>query len=862
MPMAQPEYAKLAPDRSHLLPASGDPEAPTEHPRLILVCAPTGYEKDRVVDEWLRRQPELNHVICVIPPAETLWAALEQALERRSAVPVAPEAAAERVQRFVTELSEPLVLVIKDYHVVTNSENDLALAELCMLNPLLTLVVMTRRVRLLDSALAAKRVPMLRIGPRQLAFSAAELEGIVERFDAAERPHLLEILRNTGGWPLAVKAAIGSAGTGAPADEFQDGLNRFALHFLEVIDGAARRILLAAAVTDAVTLERAAEFAGVSVAEARSATHELLELGLLQAVSTKTGTEFQCHPAARPALAGRAHRTYSADERRRFALARAADLESAAPCAAFALYCDNRAYAEAESLFAANATLVIDEGEATARLLRAIPEAALVDHPALAVARLFLDAAAPQISLAALGRLVQLLASGVAQRVEERADPTNDHSPQRFALLAAAMMAARFGNDLPAAQEFAHRLDAGLPSAPAHSLVFLLSAIADTLVTAGDLAGARRAWRRLLEQRESAEIRRRSPASTRATSDAQSRTRWRIAALSSLALIEMLEGNVRLAASTLAEMDQLVSETGERASGPLWTSGELARELLAAERLDPQLLAKAERNLLPLADRIEAWPLQLVAEAQLSVSVHGVEWSLPMLRTDLMQKNDPELPLTGVWEKSLAWFHSILNTMCGNFIEARALITALPEAHPLIRLEEARIALFSGDDATALRLAQGVHDRAISHRIQFDRNLIIACSAWHLGEAQVAFAALAHVASVVDQRELRSPLGCVPFEPLQSVAAAARDAGICDLTDILSGVPEVMRSARFEPLTEMEQRTLATIAEQQDIAAAAQVLFLTPATVKKHLSAVYRKLRAKGRDEAVKRATRMGLLSL
>ena len=59
----------------------------------------------------------------------------------------------------------------------------------------------------------------------------------------------------------------------------------------------------------------------------------------------------------------------------------------------------------------------------------------------------------------------------------------------------------------------------------------------------------------------------------------------------------------------------------------------------------------------------------------------------------------------------------------------------------------------------------------------------------------------------------------------------------------------------------MELQTLRTIAQHDTIPTAAATLFVTPATVKKHLNSVYRKLQVRGRDDALLRAGRMGILT-
>jgi two-component system response regulator DesR len=68
-----------------------------------------------------------------------------------------------------------------------------------------------------------------------------------------------------------------------------------------------------------------------------------------------------------------------------------------------------------------------------------------------------------------------------------------------------------------------------------------------------------------------------------------------------------------------------------------------------------------------------------------------------------------------------------------------------------------------------------------------------------------------------------------------------------------SDQPEPMLSAR-------EREVLALIAAGSTNREIAEQLFLSPHTVKEHTSALYRKLRARNRAEAVQRAQRIGLL--
>ena len=107
--------------------------------------------------------------------------------------------------------------------------------------------------------------------------------------------------------------------------------------------------------------------------------------------------------------------------------------------------------------------------------------------------------------------------------------------------------------------------------------------------------------------------------------------------------------------------------------------------------------------------------------------------------------------------------------------------------------------------------------------------------------------------------------------------AAARAAGASGFVSKDWEAREVARAVRmvgcgmtvFEPtahqpaplLTEREREVLDLIAAGSTNREIAQRLYLSPHTVKEHTSAVYRKLEARNRAEAVQRAQRVGLLS-
>jgi LuxR family maltose regulon positive regulatory protein len=68
------------------------------------------------------------------------------------------------------------------------------------------------------------------------------------------------------------------------------------------------------------------------------------------------------------------------------------------------------------------------------------------------------------------------------------------------------------------------------------------------------------------------------------------------------------------------------------------------------------------------------------------------------------------------------------------------------------------------------------------------------------------------------------------------------------------------RRVLAEPITPAEQRVLDLLPTYLTVAGLAERLYLSPATVKAHLRAIYRKLEATSREQAVERARQLGVL--
>lgn len=873
--------------------------------RLTVLCAPSGYGKTDIVAGWLGDGSDPQHGVRWVSgmrsASDAIWHSLAQELAPLSGGGPAPNADPRRATlRIAASITSPLTLVVDDYHQSTSPENDAAIAELAAVSPLLRVVVVGRRVTLLDRPLITAKLRVLHLGERQLALTRDEALAFAASLGVPPDDRLRTALERTDGWPLAIGATLklGSdelyldtaegrrwiGSSRATAFDPLANLSAFARDSVEVLSRQLRRVLLAATQLDALGPSQAAQLLGCGSDAALAAAEHLVELGLLVRAAGAQAVEFRCHRALREPLHNRAEQALGRTELAGLHRGRAAEIEATAPGSAFRLYCAAGDYEAAEMVLALNfAVLVDDTGGARTQLLRAMPDEVLLAHPTLTFALLFVELPLTDVAPERIEHLVRLWAQGLRNRLPQgSATPAG---PLHFPLLCQAMAVCRVVGDPADSHALMRHIESLLtPSqvdddpatdpttvpertSGAGSLRFggflpaYFHLAASTAITAGDLDCARRnlnLLRRHCERMIAGGESTRPGGSSRTVAD--SGTRWLLAALSGLAFADLLDGDLRGCAAVLAEFDELATRTGAQAPSIGWVGAEIARAHLSYELADETLLDAATSRLSSLALRLDSWPLLVLAQAAWIRRVRTTCSALAHLRAGTAQAG--ELPQRARrWSEFVLGFEIRLCTCLGDLPAAAALLATASTDSPGMRLERARFALFSGDDVQALLTAQYVALPGTTKRQRIDRFLISAVAAWSCGRSDDAFFMLREAATLLELHQLPSALQNVPYLPLRDVAVAAREAGVCDLVGLIDEVPEPARAKRYERLTDMELRTLRTIAERRSANSAAAELFITPGTVKKHLASAYRKLGVNGRDEAILMATRMGILT-
>ncbi|MBP6684411.1 MAG: hypothetical protein KA158_03220, partial [Leucobacter sp.] len=792
--------------------------------RLTLVLAPTGFGKTATITDWLGGDEDglfpVRWVHCSDAGPRALWADIAAAIAPHSATPLEGGAASPAsVTQLARGLHTSLTLVVDDFHLATEATTDMELAELSAESPKLTLIVIGRSVTLLDGPLVSATTRVRLIGAADLSLTPDETAELIESLQVPPSHSLATAMARSEGWPLAIRAALNLGADGLYV-ETEDGrmwaggaatqrfdplsnLNAFAMASLEIMEADARTVILAASQIHAISVNLIRSILGDDDAAAAAAIRYLTEHGFLVEVPSPGASEYRCHQSVRTAFAEYAVNTIDVEHRKRLYDGRAREVAGTAPYTAFRLFCAAEEYDEAAITFAQNFTLITDEGEPCLRTLRALPEEVLLQHPTFTAALLFFEFPLVGVAPARLRYLLRIWQRGLEHHLPQGI--ATPQGPTHLHLVCEAMVLKRVLGDLEEAKTLMLHLEGrlapdGAPAlsasgdsgeaAPAvlpgnGSLSVFYREIAGTAIAVGDFGRARRSLKRL---RRLSEFKISTPwhgfphASIRTVTDPASGRNWMLAALSELAFADMIDGHVRRAGELLHEYDELARSTGAAAPGISWVGAEVARAHVAEENRDPALLQQAVDRLSPISDRLEPWTMLLIAEAAMMRQSRGTALALAHFVSGL-EDGRRHTPIPAAWSKYVVTFEAMLNSSIGNLARAESLLAGTDEDEPTFRLEQARLALFSGNDVEALLLAQSVGDPGATKRQRVDRRLLTAVAEWGCDRKADAVTCLGTAAALIDKYFLPAMLVSVPFEQLRDVAVAARDQGVCDIVD-------------------------------------------------------------------------------
>lgn len=853
-------------DRDRLKPAEGKALTP-----LFLVQAPSGYGKTTMVARWVS-SPQFRDTTVVwlrclqeSEGGQGLFGQLREELEtefgkedRRDPVTqVAKRVLSDReaVERLISAIDTPTMLVLDDYHNVTSAQLDPDLAALLSLNAQISSVVISQRFFVLDGPLVTSQLSVTHIDADALSFTPKEIGELAALRDIGPDIATDFVWDMTQGWPLAVSVALDELSRGAAPKEIEAALARFADHHLEVIGiTGAKRVFYVVVLCENISVEMLTGTAGVGPEQNADALRALEEQGLVKRVWFASGARYRCHPGfvgffRRPAL-----REIGRDAAIRLQRVHALNLSLDDPDAAITQLLELSEYDAAARLLRTNFLTAMEPSTRFLEAVQRVPLAEIKDHPVLNAAMLLRSMADPLTPPAMLDRIQAQLRESA---IKEIVSGSNENMVVSLAVLVVAERLRGAGEEsLRLARDLERRIlgiEDGSLAPMRQTMSFIHAVIGFAGIVNGDLQLAERAFQSVLQSADECD------------NDSE-----RVRARSGLALIAMLSGDFALGRERLRDAEYLVRATGENGPQLSWLNREAVRALLAVEDLDAVAFDRAFSSAEPLLDRAEVAPIFVYAEAQIVRGLKDPYEALEVLRRRIPQINAAFRSVPYL-RAELGALRVNLTVCVGGYEGASDLLAKLPRAHPAVRVAAARLRLFKGELVEARDLAEAVLESGPPRRLAVEASLIAAVAAWELRAEDEAIAMLGPAIEATRSFGAVGLLSGTPYDATRALVIAAYErsvkdqseenqSGYASLVSALESLPMSLRCMRFEPLSRAELRTLRVLGTGLTTAQIAEQLFVSQNTVKFHLRGVYRKLGVSNRTEALGRAEDMGLL--
>lgn len=332
-------------------------------------------------------------------------------------------------------------------------------------------------------------------------------------------------------------------------------------------------------------------------------------------------------------------------------------------------------------------------------------------------------------------------------------------------------------------------------------------------------------------------------------------------AAGNLALGYALTGELTHADSWL-DRERRYDDSGSGMSSMVRVGGLVASALVALDRMDVTLAAKALAELGDLPDDEELWAFALYAHCQLALVTGNAEQGLDRLHR-----------ATAVYDR---WFTSgsvaapLLAATEADLFSALGrgndTWTALEQARgrgPWTAIARARMDLSSGYPASALAgCARPVVANCPHPRIRMDSALLQSVAHLDMGNTEPAVTLLRRAVALFEQTGMVRPfasLSANAVERLVGLDVALPEAWSAAAPP--AGREVFPERIRMVGISDRESAVLEALASTPSVAEIAGQLYVSQNTVKTQLRSLYRKLGVHSRADALLTATRLGLLA-
>lgn len=836
---------------------------------LAVVRAPTGFGKTVLLSQWRSRRPAAQadspagqrwarlRVPAGAGEATAFWVGVVDALTE-AGLPF-PTLAERRSTRGLADrmlsAAGPLVLVVDNFENVTEAGIDQELVETVSGVTDLRVVVATRSRRHFPDEVCG-RVPATLITARDLLLRSDETAELLSAFGLSPGAYRSDMLHeSTGGWPELAHAVL----TGlkdSPADPLEifavaartaiGYLRRRLLPDIEInrseinsSAGSSRSNCLEFAMITSLTDEFTVDLAeSLGAADAARTVTWLEREGLLATSCRNDETVHRWADAARFALREELFNRYPD---------RLGELH--ARVARWSLQHSRPGQALAHALDAHDWPLVLEILETSWRALRftdppllhrafatAPAEVLTASTRVIALRELIVPTAETKLAeMATLPRTAGHLARlGMSEKAQEVLDTG-------ILLTAALRSRGHFG----IAADYSDRLRTVAAAARSTRSANGSELFAEVNVNAGISA-------MLIGDFRSAE----HPLRTAHECIHDAGPVERAAVTGLLALDHALLGEVFLARHWLAEFDLLALGHGPRTRGIRLVAA-AARLLTDLDRLAPAPVADPAPHS-PGRYPDDLWAFRLYARAQHALYLGDPVGMVDRLRRertahqDLLGRDAIARPLLEAAEVALL-------LSAGRADQADQILQRA-DAHPLLLVPTARLALLRGDAGAAERLAADqTWEQVATTRDRLEMLLLKAVARHRRGDRAGAVRGLQLADQIATATGLVRPFTTVPRADLDQLA-----------DEVPAIIPRLAsRTGWREPypcavavvqLTDREHRVLRQIADGSTLEQVAEQLVVSYNTVKTHVRNIYRKLQAGTRDDAIARARELGLL--
>ena len=206
--------------------------------------------------------------------------------------------------------------------------------------------------------------------------------------------------------------------------------------------------------------------------------------------------------------------------------------------------------------------------------------------------------------------------------------------------------------------------------------------------------------------------------------------------------------------------------------------------------------------------------------------------------------------------RDLSGTRALVQLALGDVDRARRVLEKdASDSDPRTSLARARLALVEGRPSDALRVLSKKALRSASPRERSDAAALRTAALLRSGNAGLAAEESTTLAAVLSEYGLTLPLTLLPPEHLEEVRAELARQGL--RVEVSSVLPSTTRAV---PLSPRERVVLEALMTEMPLPAIADLLNVSPNTIKSQLRSLYRKLDVSGREEAVATALARGLL--